>query len=751
MDNDKLILEQSTSTLTLENNAVRVIFNRTDGGIREYYNKQSDLYFVKDVEDATPVRLAIEAAKGSTAKEKMIRPDSFVFTAQEREDQIGFAFTWEFSTGAAVYGSAKLGLGSDEVIFRINLLNNSAEQMTYSIEYPIFEGIDTLHSYETDRLISPFAMGYLFYDPVNTFNSNGESAKGITKELGYYPTGMFQPMQFFGYYSEGRGGFHIETRDGGGGIKSFTFTGFSGDGKLRSSLWHYLPDIGVDEWRFNYDIVCANLVKGTWYESANRYKAWATEQTWCKEKGKNSERSDLNKELYEQTVLCNFVEPSRNMQDGCTEIYERIRMTLDSKILVIPYYWNFYPTPRHDDETALANYVKAQSKKQFFDAVEAFDDLVAYFEYFNCALSTDIPSGFENNAITAQNGDEQAAVFGPTRFVYQCPSDAWLEMTYTRERVISEQIGADGYYNDIGMAATFPSQCYNTDHAHGTKVSVLEESMEQLKTVSEMSREYNGFTGQEMLSEIMIPYVDIYQCRANGGEMGGMENDVIMDYVKNGTAEKIHLFEYVYKEYCGIRLDGFTLPIASVGTPYYYVTAFTALNGGIPEYNWEWCGDTTYPRADEYDADMIKFVSMLGKARTGYGKDYLVYGELVPAPDTGTGKERYAYSTPINNNDGSWGNFDEQGNRVGNMLCDNVVVSAFRYNDKVAVFLCNITDKPVSTQFEINCEEYYGIQSGAVMNGSKGVSEKIADIRSGIANVNVQLPSREVVMLILSK
>ncbi len=742
---DRLVLKQNNETLSLENNAVKVVFNAADGGIREYRNKQSDLYFVKNVTDATPIRLAVKTAEGSTANERNILPQTFAATAQQNDDRIGFVFSWEFSNGATAVGTVRLESGSDEAVFRISLMNNALQNATYSVEYPIFEEIDTLQSYETDRLVSPFAMGYLFHDPVRAFNSNTESVKGINKENGYYPSGMFQSMQFFGFYSEGRGGFHVETRDGSENIKSFTFT--ATDGKLRASLWHYLPDIADGDWRFNYDIACANLTQGTWEESADRYKKWATQQTWCTEKGKNKDRTDLNKELYEDTVLCNFVEPSRDFQTGCTEIYETIRTSVKAKTLVIPYYWTITPTPRHDDETALLNFMTRNSKASFFDSVRSFGDLISYFEYFNCALSTDIPAGFEQNAVVTQKGDPLSAVFGSTSFIYQCPSDEWNDMTYTKERILSEKLGADGYYNDIGIGATIRSLCYNTNHAHGTKVSVLEEHLEQLKTVSDLSRTYNGFTGQEMLSEVMIPYVDIYQCRANAGEMGGMENDIIMDYVKSGAAEKIHLFEYIYKEYCGIRLDGFTLPLESVGTPYYYVTAFTALNGGIPEYNWEWCGDTTYPKASAYDTGMIGFISELGKARTDYGKNFLVYGEMTKSPDVGAGKTRYAYSTPINNGDGSWSDFDQQGNKTGNMLCDNVVVSAFRANGEVAIFLCNITDAPFDVSFTINAKDDYGIEKGTVNVRQNGGAQKAADIRSGKANVELTLPSRKVVML----
>jgi len=745
MRHDKIKVSESHNTITLENNYVKVVFNKIDGGIREYLNKEKNLYFVKGKSDATPVRIAAKSSNISTNVEKELLPEDFSYELIKNEDEIKILFNWEFSNKAVVIGSSKIIKGTNEVIFNVELKNNVYEETTYSIEYPIFEGIDTLKDYENDYIVSPFAMGYLFKNPIQTFQNSNKSIKGINKYNGFYPSGMYQSMQFFGYYSRDIGGFYVQTRDGKGSEKSFTFT--ETDGLLRASIWHYLPDLKSGDTIFDYDIVCTNLVEGTWYEAAEIYKKWAVKQKWCQEKGKNDDRSDLNIDLYEKTTLCNFIMPSRKDQEGVVEIYDTIRTTLKQKTLVIPYYWMIPPTPTKNDTLAVYNHFNANTNSMFIETVKGFDDLIAYFEYFNCSLSTTLPEGFENNAMVNQKGVPTEAVFGDTRFILQCPSDDWNDLVYAREHILSTKLEASGYYNDIGIGAFVKTLCYDTNHSHGTRVSVMEESLNQLKEVYEISREYNGFTGQEMISEVMIPYVDIYQCRSNAGEMGGMENDIIMEYVKEGTAEKIHLFEYIYSQYCGIRLDGFTLPLSSVGTPYYYVTAFTALNGGIPEYNWEWTGDNTYPKANDYDQNMIKFISELGNSRLTYGKNYLVYGSMVEPPKINISKNRYDYSTPINNDDGSWSGFDNQGNRIGSMLCDDVVVSAFKSRGKVAIFLCNITNKNIQLNFSLDAFDLYNIKSGKVHVYINGIPSLLTSISSGKANISINLPSHKVVMI----
>ena len=53
--NDTLTLSQG-DTITLENEKVRIILNK-DGSIREYANKESHLYLVKDMMTGIPVRI----------------------------------------------------------------------------------------------------------------------------------------------------------------------------------------------------------------------------------------------------------------------------------------------------------------------------------------------------------------------------------------------------------------------------------------------------------------------------------------------------------------------------------------------------------------------------------------------------------------------------------------------------------------------------------------------------------------------
>ena len=73
-----------------------------------------------------------------------------------------------------------------------------------------------------------------------------------------------------------------------------------------------------------------------------------------------------------------------------------------------------------------------------------------------------------------------------------------------------------------------------------------------------------------------------------------------------------------------------------------------------------------------------------------------------------------------------------------------MVVSAFQYNGKIALFLCNITENDIAFDFDLNTGSLYGVDSGVIASDQSGYS---AVINNGIAELNLPLPSRKVVML----
>src|SRR5690606_10187892 len=152
-----------------------------------------------------------------------------------------------------------------------------------------------------------------------------------------------------------------------------------------------------------------------------------------------------------------------------------------------------------------------------------------------------------------------------------------------------------------------------------------------------------NIVGHELIFEQLLPYLDYYQARANAGMMGWMEHDRIKAVLNAGTAQKIPLFDYVYSGYGARRMDGYAYADASQGGMYYHSMAVTALNGGIPEYNFEFLDFADYMTLEETDREMLRYIDELSTMRTTYGKRYLTYGTQVRAPEVGAGTVSYHF------------------------------------------------------------------------------------------------------------
>nr|MDE6274552.1 hypothetical protein [Clostridiales bacterium] len=735
-----LKLTQSATELSLENESVRIVFNKSNGSIREIYNKVSELYLVKDADNVEPITLEGHIAP----KENSFR---YSVSLDGREEK-GFSFEWGFDNGVKAVASATLGAYSDEIVFHTGLSGLSGK--TTSVQYPVLDNVGSLTGDgEEDYLVSSMATGYLFKNPAKNFFKYGQ---GLYGESSIDPKGFASTMQFMGYFTQNKGGFYFSTRDSGDTVKDFTVRGDSGT--LDIEIGHYISDLRMNSVEFGYDTVISNLYEGNWYEPAEKYKEWAVKQDWVTKRGLNSERTDLNKDLYEHSIASVFTLPSLGSHSSALAIYEKIRSNLTaegSKILTIPWYTAIPHVYNHSTE--LTAVFEANKNDDLYEALERNGEPIAFFEYTDLqteALMQNNPSFITDYAMRKGNGDIYDINFG-SKFQYICASgEQWTQTITSREKDQFVKLGAQGIYNDVGICAVHPIFCYDDSHPHGKRINTLPDFYDLMSRSWEISRSVtvnaagdNGFTGQEMITEKAIPYVDFFQARSASGEISSMEHDQIMNLVRNDVAVKIPLFEYVYHEYCGIRTDSFLLPMEGVGTAYYHTMAYVALNGGIPEFNFECLNRSAYAGLeDRLEADMIQFIDTLGRARLSYGKDYLVYGTMARAPELGLARKEYYYETE---NVATWGSVG--GLKSGRTQVDQVVVSAYTFGGKTAIFLCNITDAAQEVNFTLNAKELYGKESGNVSVFEGGVAVGSAQALSGgKADISLNLNSRTVYM-----
>ena len=719
---DVLTLLEEEERLTLENENVRIILDAETGTIVELVNKESKLYLTREG-DADPVRIN-RIKDGREVSD--IDYKTFAYSVEEDSAaRKALRLSWTFSD-VTVSATVSLCEGADEVVFRLSVRGNSLTLQDgiptgslYNVEYPIINRIDSLYDKKTDYFLSPFTTGYLFRNPVDNFNG---SFPGITKSYGLYPSGWEYPMQFQSYFSEGIGGFQFMTRDGGDTIKSFTFTGQ--DGRLRASVYHYVDDLAKSDFEFDYDISVSNLTQGLWYESAEKYRDWATEQSWATEKGKLSERTDIDRTFYEEVVACNFNFPYHLVYGEAEqrELYEKMRENAGGKLFNV-----FFA----DDDRVI-------------DLSKEYGDYFMRFEFpdFHSVTTAEQNPAEWKTAIRNADGGYAAYWLNGTQQFYECAScEDYLSRFAEKEQGWYDRYGVSGYYHDVGIAAVHPKQCYDSSHPHGTRVNIVEECLAQMALTKEIGQR-NGANiyGQELIFEQMLPYLDFYQARGNAEELGFMENDRIRPLIEGDVCEKVCLFDYVYGAYGAKRLDGYLYADELLGESYYHIAAYTALNGGIPEYNYEFVQNGEYLQPQEHSAEMMSFLGVLAKVKQTYGKQYLVYGEMVKPPETGAGEIEYDYIQQ-RFSDGTDG---------GVAVFGKTVTSAFRYGEKIGIFICNPTKEAQSLKFVVNALRDYGIADGDVTLSDGEGTKAFSSVRDGKLRVALDLEPREVVMLEVS-
>lgn len=703
---DVLSLVQTEQSITLENAKVRLVLNADSGSIREMANKESGLYLTKDATESIPVRLSF--ASSTTAD---YGDFSYKVTADDAQNK-ELTLNWTFGELPDVQAVIRLQEDADRVTFRVGVLGNLQQSTVISVEYPIIENIGTLKDKQTDRFLSPVITGYLFENPVDNFNSD---FMGISKQLGEYPSGWGYPMQFSAYYSEGLGGFYWQTTDGSDTVKSFTMTG--DNGKLRLGIYHYVSDICDGDKLFDYDIVFANMTKGNWYEAANTYREWASTQSWAVDTGLLKDRTDVDKSLYEDTTLTLFgLRVDLDWADY-PDIYDLLKGTVDGKFLNVAIYKN----------------------NTYMDRIERYGDLLNIFEFSSLCLTSAAENlcDYYSTAMMDAKGEKETF----TIHYYECAAqEAWREYALSREEGFITNYGVNGFYYDVDIAADHPKLCYDTTHSHGTRVNVHQDFIEQIEDARALSKTDIPYTvGTEMITEQLLPYVNYYQARANGGLLGWMEHDRIRTVLENGSAVQIPLFDYVYHAYGILRTDGYLTGENSIGDGFYYVAAYTALNGGIPELNYEYYPQQDLPAVEDMDLSYLAFLDTLGNIRTGSGKDYLVYGQMMPAPEVDAGTTVYDFHN-LNYNPYSCVGMDTLS---GQAELPNVVTSAWKNGNSNAVFLCNTSDETRSVTFMLNAGADFGVDSGEVLLGGK----VLCKIKNGTAEITLKLEPRQVVML----
>jgi len=733
-------------SLAVENEFVRVAFSRSSGAIAEVVDRKSGLSLLDPA--AARVPFAIEYPERGWS----VRYESF----DHETIGNGLRLKWGLPLSISVTADVTLEPGATEVAFRAKV-SVEGNAVVNKLLYPCLVGLNPLAADGTDELAHPSAGGILIRDPMRWAQGlPGEGARGLPQML--YPEGFNGvPIMVSSYAVPGLGGFMLAALDSHGTEKVLDFATAPGTHDVCWNVghlsWDRRPGTGIP---LDYPVVLGVLRTGHWEEAAGRYRDWV-ERSGAFTRGRLAERTDMPEWLAGGVGYCTFGISAAHDQSAW---FRAFREAVGAPGLhVLGHDWRQPPTGSWDAEEeptvewAVSRWFPTRLDPANRGQIAEQGDRFALFE-------------FDTFANSARELDQYGVSPSPG-FPYLCPVEEHTrEFHAQRDARAAKDTGADAVYGDIS-ASNGPQGCYHPGHRHppgdGRWLFDAYRSM-----FSETSARMTGETGRvvprgtEVIAEPLLPEVQFYQARAWGEPAASFEGERHLPLILSGRAHLIPLFDYVYHEWGPVRMDGWLKLSHGAGDLFFLVAARCAVWGALPELNYEFSPLERWPqiaeepsqlayhfrfvrdpeRTFDVDPDKLAFLREVATARTGYAREFLALGRMLPTPTIDC--------EPVVLSFWHYNAFDgRQGERRGEHTAPSVVAQAWQApSGDLALVLCNIgaEARRVRVKWDLADVGALPVRHSAELLGSSGKVEDV-DLSGSILDRTIDTPSRKVLVL----
>ncbi|MEI8289272.1 MAG: DUF6259 domain-containing protein [Verrucomicrobiota bacterium] len=163
-----------------------------------------------------------------------------------------------------------------ETFWSIRIDNKTGRQIK-AVRFPQVLAVPAIGNAQDDGIVLPAFAGTLIENPA----ANWKNGQSVTLD---YPGNL--SAQFIAYQDR-TAGLYLTSRDTSGYPMSFTV--FKQPDGYR--FWHeFKPVTSTTYWQNPYP-VALGVTQGTWHDTADQYKNWAAQQSWCAKK--LAERTDI--------------------------------------------------------------------------------------------------------------------------------------------------------------------------------------------------------------------------------------------------------------------------------------------------------------------------------------------------------------------------------------------------------------------------------------------------------------------------
>ena len=734
--------------IVLENSKMAIAFSKKNGSIAQIRDVVRGLDFLASPGE-TPFRIQI----GNDIVTSF-RTFSYLHNAEQTDGQ-SYTLTWELRDGVTLSGCLFLPDDGDQVRFTSHVKNVGDKSVLY-VEYPVIGGIASLG--KTSALAHSYATGLLIHDPDRQFINDGDGLRFTP-----YPESFSgASMQWFTYYCKDKGGLYVAALDGESHQKWLNFYRMNHSLEI-SHMYGYEEVKAGNSLKADYPFIL-QLVSGQheWYEAADRYKQWATQQYWCK-RGPAQQRRNNQKAtwLLEDMGLSTFGISACHDRSDWIHMYHK---AADTKIFhVLGPDW-----PRTDQNYyngvpgGMGDWFPTRFDPTTLKTIRELGDRFAPFE-FDFLVD---PNKNDGNNLKANLQSFPDPTFSQDEYNFNmlCPATAYTQNFHTqRDLKVYQEVKADSMYYDIS-ANNLIKICMNPSHGHpvGGSTAITNGYQKTYeKTRQAMSREAGAYIplGTEMMNEVFLRELDYYQARAWAQPCSALETWPFHSLIKSGAAEIIPMFTYVYNEYGIVRLDGWGKLVDEIGDLYYQTVARTYAWGGLYELNYEYSPMETIngvepapeehyyqfkPRGYPYSSEKGEYLRQFAALRTGVGNRYLAYGTMQHPLPLNSPMVRMKWF--MFNHD-----TDERGVYEAPALVQGAWKSTKDNKTSLGFVIANTSDQPVDIDVSIDPSEYglKGRTAARLLTGftNDGFEQISLDSREAQIALNETLNARTVYLI----
>ncbi len=653
MSSSAAYVTQDGDTVAIGNDRIELGFSLAENGaLVSLVDKRSGYEFFRDASATGPLHRVALRDPETHEVEWLESSQAARIAWHGAEDDTGAALTLVTAgfpgREVEVVVTVRVEAGSPLSLWRMEMRKLDRETV-YQLTCPILSGVVRVGDPAPgEAIVFPVqGEGYLYRDPFPVRDrlplcagAGPESPDvGVGQLHGLYPGNI--ALQMAACYND-HAGLYLATHDAGQNVKSFAVAPLAGNDVVPAfAVSHFPSEIAGEDVRIEYDTV-VGVFQGDWYDAADIYKAWATQQWWCEKKLWDRDIPTWMRTGFGVFQLSNYHIPELKLNHAMSKIAEEVNALsaeTGAPLLALIFNWEggggwtgpvgFFP-PREGEETfreAMRQLRAAGNRGFVYITGGCWYLKLPYYPPFDSWAEFEAEA--RPYAIKGIDGEVPVGRWYPgweaTRL---CP-----ECDYTRDLTASILLKCLDLGCTVVQIDNFPcggsEACYDPSHGHppGHGRWWSEAWGRLLAHVRREARAQDPDCAMctEGVSENFIPYLDLFDHRAANMEYFG-------HYARGMPmgGETIPLFNYVYGEYLGAYCAA--MPECNRPEVLYWTRCLgkALAQGVVPT------GGRYFPEPPGVNPVTIGFYRKVVRAAAEECWPYLMFGEMLRPPEIET-------------------------------------------------------------------------------------------------------------------